>query len=69
VINDKSIELTTDLNYDEQPIKILEFGEKELRNKKISLVKVLWNNRPGPNATWETESEMRRVYTYLFEMC
>jgi hypothetical protein len=45
VINDKPIELKTDLNYDEQPIKILEFGEKELRNKKIYLVKVLWNNR------------------------
>jgi hypothetical protein len=31
VVNDEKIELTTDLNYDERPIKILEFGEKELR--------------------------------------
>jgi hypothetical protein len=68
VINDKPIELKTDLNYDEQPIKILEFGEKELRNKKIPLVKVLWNNHPVPDATWETEEEMRRMYPHLFEM-
>jgi hypothetical protein len=68
VINDKPIKLKTDLNYDEQSIKILEFGEKELRNKKISLVKVLWNNHPVPDATWETEIEMRRMYPHLFEM-
>jgi hypothetical protein len=68
VINDKTIELKTDLNYDERPIKILEFGEKELRNKKISLVKVLWNNHPVPDAAWETEVEMKRMYPHLFEM-
>jgi hypothetical protein len=65
-MNDETIEMTTNLNYEVQPIRILEFGDKELRNKKIPLVKVLWNNHPVADAMWETESEMKRVYPYLF---
>ena len=34
------IELRDDLSYEEQPVQILGREEKELRNKKISLVKV-----------------------------
>jgi hypothetical protein len=46
VINDEKIELTTDLKYNERPLRILEFGEKELRQRKIPMVIVLWNNHP-----------------------
>jgi hypothetical protein len=67
VINNESIELTIDLNYDERPLQILEFGEKELRQKTIPLVKVLWSHRPVEDATWETEPEMKWLYPELFE--
>jgi hypothetical protein len=43
VVNNEPIELTPDLNYEERPIQILEYGEKQLRQKRIPLVKVLWN--------------------------
>jgi hypothetical protein len=66
-VNDEPIELTADLNFDEWPIQILEFRE-ELQQKKIPLVKVLWNHNPVPDATWETESEMRQLYPDLFEV-
>jgi hypothetical protein len=51
------------------PIKqsYLEFGEKELTQKKIPLLKVLWNHHPVEDATWETESEMRQLYPELFK--
>jgi hypothetical protein len=67
VVNNESIELITDLNYDERPVQILEFEEKELRQKNIPLVKVLWSHRPVEDATWETESEMRQLYLELFK--
>jgi hypothetical protein len=67
VVNDAEIELTTDLSYEERPIQILEFGNKELRQRKIPLVKVLWSHHPIRDATWETESKMRQTYPELFE--
>ena len=47
------IELMDGLSYEEQPVQILGREEKELRNKTISLVKVLWRNHLVEEATWE----------------
>jgi hypothetical protein len=66
-VNDVEIELTTDLSYEERPVRILEFGSKELRQRKIPMVKVLWSHHPTRDATWETESNMRQTYPELFE--
>ena len=41
VLETLEIELRDDLSYEEQPVQILGREEKELRNKTISLVKVL----------------------------
>ena len=40
-------------------MQILGREEKELRNKKISLVKVLWRNNLVEEATWKREDQMR----------
>ncbi|XP_060180421.1 uncharacterized protein LOC132610152 [Lycium barbarum] len=55
----ESIEVSPDLTYEEEPIQILAHETKELRNKKIPLVKVLWRNHSGKEATWEREEDMR----------
>ena len=44
VLETPEIELRDDLSYEEQPMLILGREEKELHNKTISLVKVLWRN-------------------------
>ena len=44
VLETPEIELRDDLSYEEQPVQILGREEKDLRNKTISLVKVLWRN-------------------------
>jgi hypothetical protein len=62
LVNDEVIELTPDLSYAERPIQILEYEEKELRWKKIPLVKVLWSHHPVQDATQELELEMRQTY-------
>ena len=44
VVSSETIELRPDLIYEEELVEILAREAKELRNKKISLVKVLWRN-------------------------
>ena len=39
---------------------------KELRSKKIHLVKILWPNSSVEEATWEREKEMKNKYPELF---
>ncbi|XP_049375609.1 uncharacterized protein LOC125840691 [Solanum verrucosum] len=47
----ESIEVNPDLTYNEEPIRIEAREVKQLRNKRISLVKVLWRNHSGKEAT------------------
>ena len=44
VVSSKTIELRPDLTYEEESVEILAWEVKEMRNKKILLVKVLWRN-------------------------
>ena len=54
------------LRFVEQPMKIEDRQTRKLKRKEISLVKVKWNSRRGPEYTWELESEMRKKYPHLF---
>ena len=51
VLEAPEIELRDDLSYEKQPVQILGREEKELRNKTISLVKVLCRNHLVEEAT------------------
>ncbi|XP_060210606.1 uncharacterized protein LOC132637553 [Lycium barbarum] len=62
----KSIEVSPDLTYEEEPIQNFTHETKNLRNKKIPLVKVLWRNHFGKEATWQREEDMRIQYPHLF---
>ena len=60
VVSSETIELRPDLTYEEEPVEILAHEVKELRNKKIPLVKVLGRNHKTEEATWESEEMMRQ---------
>ena len=66
VLSQEPLVLDPDLNYKKRPIQILDKREKELRNKKIPLVKILWRNHFVEEATWELENGMRNKYPELF---
>ncbi|CAN6686273.1 unnamed protein product [Malus baccata var. baccata] len=59
VIPPQPLEINPDLTYDEEPVTILDWKDKVLRNKTVRLVKVLWRNHSVDEATWETEDRMR----------
>nr|XP_027088632.1 uncharacterized protein LOC113709984 [Coffea arabica] len=62
----KNIEIDEALTYEEKPIRLLNCKVKELRNKRIPLMKVLWKNHGLEEATWEVEQEIREKYPDLF---
>ncbi|KAM0986324.1 hypothetical protein ACFX2C_013509 [Malus domestica] len=66
VIPPKPLKINPDLTYDEEPVTILDWKDKVLRNKTVSLVKVLWRNHSVEEATWETKDRMREMYPRLF---
>ncbi|CAN6691577.1 unnamed protein product [Malus baccata var. baccata] len=66
VIPPQPIEINPDLTYNEEPVTILDWKDKVLRNKTVSLVKVLWRNHSVEEATWETEDQIREMYPRLF---
>ena len=66
VLSYESLDLKPDLSYEEIPIRILDKSTKELRNKRIRLVKVLWRNQRIEEATWEKEDRIQNQYPNLF---
>ncbi|XP_074323607.1 uncharacterized protein LOC141660517 [Apium graveolens] len=66
VIEIEPVEIQADLSYEKQPVQILDQQERTLRNKSVSLVKVLWRNPKFEEAMWELESEMQNRYPQLF---
>ncbi|KAK5802526.1 hypothetical protein PVK06_030126 [Gossypium arboreum] len=66
VISPSEIEIQANMSYEEEPIRILSREVKELRNKRVPLVKVLWLKHGIEEATWETENSMKERYPNLF---
>ncbi|KAA3470819.1 DNA/RNA polymerase superfamily protein [Gossypium australe] len=66
VISPTEIEIRSDKTYEEEPIKIMAQEVKQLRNKDIALVKLLWQKHGVEEATWESEEAMREQYPDLF---
>ncbi|GJW60148.1 putative reverse transcriptase domain-containing protein [Tanacetum coccineum] len=54
------------LQFVEEPVEIMEREIKRLKRSRISLVKVCWNSRRGPEFTWEREDSFKKKYPHLF---
>ena len=63
----QEIQVQEDLSYDEEPKTILAREVKQLWNKQVPLVKVLWQHNCREEATWEPEVTMRVQYPQLFK--
>ena len=62
----QDVQVQADLSYDEEPKAILAREVKQLRNKQVPLVKVLWQHHCREEATWEPEETMKAQYPQLF---
>ena len=62
----QDVQVQADLSYDEESIAILAREVKQLRNKQVPLVKVLWQHHGREEATWEPEATLKAQYPQLF---
>ncbi|GKF97202.1 hypothetical protein Tco_0293023 [Tanacetum coccineum] len=54
------------LNFVEEPVEIIEREFKKLKWSRITIIKVWWNSKHGPEFTWEREDHMKLKYPHLF---
>ena len=52
-----------DFSYDEELKAIMARKVKQLWNKQVPLVKVLWQHHGREEATWDPEATMRAQYS------
>ncbi|GJR68743.1 putative reverse transcriptase domain-containing protein [Tanacetum coccineum] len=60
------IRVDAKLNFVEEPMEILEREFKKLKRSRISIVKVRWNLKRGPEFTLKREDHMKLKYPHLF---
>ncbi|GKB43940.1 putative reverse transcriptase domain-containing protein [Tanacetum coccineum] len=61
------IKVDKTLRFVEEPLEIMDCEVKTLKSSKITIVKVRWNSKRGPEFTWEREDHMKAKYPQLFE--
>ncbi|GJZ19536.1 hypothetical protein Tco_0556126 [Tanacetum coccineum] len=66
VIPMKELQLDDKLNFVEEPMEIMDQEVKKLKQSRITIVKVRWNSKRGPEFTWEREDQIRAKYPHLF---
>nr|GEW97554.1 hypothetical protein [Tanacetum cinerariifolium] len=51
------IHIDDKLHFVEEPVEIMDREVKRLKQSRISIIKVRWNSRRGPEFTWECEDQ------------
>ena len=68
ILSVQDIQVQEDFTFDEEPKATLDREIRQLRNKQVPLVKVLWKHHGMEEATWEPESTMRVQYPQLISL-
>ena len=68
VIKDSEVEISENLSYVEEPIRIVDHKIKKLQNREISMVKVVWKNHGIEEATWETVEKTKKSSPQIFDV-
>ena len=66
VLSCESLDMDPKIDYEEKSIKILDRKDKQLCNKVVPLVKVLWRDQTVKETMWEIEADMQEKYPELF---
>ena len=64
----QDVQVQSNFTFDEELKAILDCKVKQLRNKQVPQVKVLWQHHGMEEAIWESESTMRAQYMQLFNL-
>ncbi|GKC61340.1 putative reverse transcriptase domain-containing protein [Tanacetum coccineum] len=62
----EEIRVDTTLCFVKEPVEIIDREVKKLKRSRISVVKVRWNSKRGPEYTWEWQDFMKSKFPNLF---
>jgi len=65
-IEPQSIQLKSDLEYHEQPVRVLDTKDRVTRNKVVRTYKIQWSHHDDGDATWETGEYLQNAYTDFY---
>nr|GEY54311.1 putative reverse transcriptase domain-containing protein [Tanacetum cinerariifolium] len=54
------------LRFVEEPVGIMDQEIKRLSQSRISIIKVRWNSKRGPEFTWERKDQFKQKYPHIF---
>ncbi|GJW06954.1 putative reverse transcriptase domain-containing protein [Tanacetum coccineum] len=60
------LELPKKLSRVHKPVEIMDREVKHLKQSRITIVKVRWNSKRGPEFTWERKDQMQKTYPHIF---
>nr|GEY48592.1 retrotransposon protein, putative, Ty3-gypsy subclass [Tanacetum cinerariifolium] len=63
---DMRLHIDDKLRFVEEPVDIMDYEVKRLKQSRIPIIKVRWNSRRGPEFSWEREDQFRKKYPQLF---
>jgi hypothetical protein len=61
IVEQGEVWVEPDLSYVEYPIKVLDQKEGVTRRKVIKMYKIQWSHHTEEEATWETESYLKKI--------
>ena len=61
-IEPQSIRLKSDLEYHEQPVRVLDTKDRVTQNKVVRTYKIQWSHHDDGDATWETGEYLQNAY-------
>ena len=61
-IEPQSIQLKSDLEYHEQPVRVLDTKDQVTQNKVVRTYKIQWGHHDDGDATWETGEYLQNAY-------
>ena len=65
VLRHKPLKIQEDDTYIETLVRVIDTKEKELRNRTIHWVKVIWENDGPEEATWELSDQVQKKYHHI----
>ncbi|GJT84429.1 putative reverse transcriptase domain-containing protein [Tanacetum coccineum] len=68
VISMKELQLDDKLNFVKEPVEIMDREVKQLKQSRISIVKVRWNTKRGPNLHGNAKIKYGQVTTNCFQI-
>jgi hypothetical protein len=66
VLTQVLVKVKEDVTCEVKPIKILDWGEKDLHCNKIFIIRVLWRSSQIKKKTWIRKSKIKQKYPDLF---